>query len=203
MILIVSDILHRMEKLGQPELKEKFRQRGLKTVEFGLADRDLMDLHREMGPQPFVVLEALWETGFYECRWLALLALTPRDIDRPLVERWGADLEDRAQAQHLARLISVYNFVPRRLPSWLASAQPGLVRLAEEWLWERVRQAETSRSALQDLQRVFPKVQKYFLDPASGRPGPLGMKVLGLLNNGAGSEGFTIRKQMDRDKKPN
>lgn len=160
MILIVEDILKRMQKLAQPELRSKFKLRGVKNVQFGLPDKALSDLSKEMGPQPMLVLESLWKTGYYECRWLALLALETRDITRELVERWGAELGDRAQAQCLAEKVLSFQFVSRRLKDWLESGAESLNWLAEEWLWAKLRLSETSREATFELQKLTPKIQE-------------------------------------------
>ncbi len=198
MTLLVKDILQRMKKQAQPELKEKFRARGLESVEFGLTDRALMDLSKEMGPQPFRILVELWDTGFYECRWLVLLAVEPKDLTRAQVEAWGKDLQDKAQAQCLAGKISNASFVPRRLKDWLQSESQAMVSLAEEWLWAKVKEAEVSSRAHADLAKIAPRVKDILLQEHRA-PYALWTRIEKVLTKAANKEKFTAFRPLGED----
>jgi 3-methyladenine DNA glycosylase AlkD len=91
-----TDILERLRALGDPRNVEGMARYGIRAAEvWGCSMPEIRRLARELG-KDHELADALWRTGVYDARILAVLIDEPAKVTTRQMERWAKDFDSWA-----------------------------------------------------------------------------------------------------------
>ena len=99
----LEDILAKLEKLGDPKVRAHNAKWGVGKKQFGVKLGDLRKLAAKLGVDPELA-GALWKTGNFDARMLAVLLLDPKRLTRKQLDA----LVRSADAAQLADWLNAY-----------------------------------------------------------------------------------------------
>ncbi|WP_114953741.1 DNA alkylation repair protein [Sphingosinicella terrae] len=92
----VGDALASLEALGSAAVREGMARYGIVASRaFGVGVGEIRRLAKASGRDQ-ALAEALWHTGWYEARLLAVFVADPTKVTPELMDRWAADFENWA-----------------------------------------------------------------------------------------------------------
>ncbi len=93
----VRDVLAKLERLGSQRIRDQMAPRyGIRAEKaFGVSVAALKQLARRLGPSHSLAT-ALWKTGWYEARMLAVFIDEPQCVTPAQMDRWCRDFDNWA-----------------------------------------------------------------------------------------------------------
>jgi hypothetical protein len=156
-----------LEKAGSAQTKKTYLRHGAKEPLFGVSFAFLATLVKKIGVDHDLAL-ALWDTGNFDARNLAMKVADPARISAKDLDRWVADTEARMCSGYVAMIAQEGPDAMRTATRWLAARDERL-RCAgwgvvgqmagrdegtpDSWFLERVREIEKGISAAPNGER--------------------------------------------------
>lgn len=127
--MTVTEILSRLEAIGNEKVRAQNKKRGAPDNQFGVKMGDIRTMANAIKTD-HQLARALWETGNTEARLLAILIIDPRQLS-------VTELDNMVRSERFAQVIDwLYAYVIKEHPDkeqlrqqWLLSDNPMAVRL--------------------------------------------------------------------------
>ncbi len=146
----LTEVMRELEAAGSAQTRKTYLRHGAKEPMFGVSFATLKVLVKRIGVDHDLA-RALWDTGNYDARILALKIADPARVEPKELERWAREIHSRSCGAYVAML---------------AAESPHGAALAREWLAsdnDALRAAGWSLSScLANLDETTP--DSYFLD---------------------------------------
>ena len=168
--MTVSEILAYLERRGTKKNREGMARYAIVAPKvFGVSVGDLRALGKKLGPDQGLA-EALWKTGWYEARMLAVFVADPARVTPALMDRWTRDFDNWAICD-----TACFHLFDRSPHAWRKIAQ-----------WSRSRDEFVKRAAFALLASVALHDKK--------APDAPFVKSLKLIERAAGDDRNFVKK---------
>ncbi len=123
----LADAMSALEKAGSEQTRKTYRRHGATDPMFGVAFAFLKTLVKKIGVDHDLAL-ALWDTGNFDARLLAVKVADPQRITSKDLDRWASDQTSRMCRGYVASLAAESPHGAAKAKEWLAdgSARRGV-----------------------------------------------------------------------------
>lgn len=116
----LAEVMTRLEAARSEQIATIYARRNPKARVLGVRFGDLDKIAKKLKKQTPLAL-ALWETGSFEARILAVRAIDPADVTPELADRWLSQIDLPTLADEWAGVIVQTPFANEKMESWTAS----------------------------------------------------------------------------------
>ena len=165
--MTLAEAMSALEQAGSEQTRKTYRRHGVTEPLFGVSFATLKSLLKTIGVDHELAL-ALWNSGNYDARNLALKVADPAQITPEHLDGWARDTQARMSTRYVAALASESPHGMSRASAWLASSDPGQLTcgwslvgalamgdeaIPDAWFLERVAQIEQTIHSVSNEQR--------------------------------------------------
>jgi 3-methyladenine DNA glycosylase AlkD len=165
--LSLAEVMGLLEKAGTAQACKTYRRHGAPDPMFGVSFATLKTLVKRIGVDHDLAL-ALWETGNFDARNLAMKIADPSRMSSADLDRWAGDFQARMCGVYVASLAVEGPHAAAKAAQWLASRKDperwagwglvGQMALRHEatpdaWFADRLAEIERSIHAVADAER--------------------------------------------------
>lgn len=165
----LHDAMSALEKAGSAQTRKTYARHGATEPMFGVSFATLKTLYKKIRVDQELA-EALWNTGNFDARNLALKIADPSSISSRVLDRWAATPTARMCGGYVAHLAAESPHGLAKADKWLASSDDStrcaawsLVAalamidesIADSWFVERLAQIEESIHSAPNTQRYL------------------------------------------------
>jgi 3-methyladenine DNA glycosylase AlkD len=118
--MTLAQALAALEQAGSEQTRKTYRRHGASDPMFGVSFATLKLLVKRIGVDHELAL-ALWDTGNYDARTLAVKIADPATVKPAELDRWAAVSRSRLCGGYVAMLASESPHGPAKAREWLAS----------------------------------------------------------------------------------
>jgi 3-methyladenine DNA glycosylase AlkD len=115
-----AQVMDELKALGKEQYVAIYRRHGIKGPIFGISVADLKKLQKKLKINHDLAL-ALWATGNYDARILAMMIADPKRADSSLLDEWVRELGDYGVADALSTYIRKTTLVREKMEQWIQS----------------------------------------------------------------------------------
>ena len=126
----LAEVMKTLEKAGSAQTRKTYARHGASEPMFGVSFATLKVLVKRIGADHDLA-RALWETGNFDARNLALKVADPARVTSAELDRWARDTSVRMVSWYIPMLAAESPLGPAKAKEWLA-APPGPER-CEGW----------------------------------------------------------------------
>lgn len=119
--LSLSTVMELLEQAGSEQTRKTYRRHGAPEPLFGVSFATLKALLKQIGVDHELAL-ALWETGNYDARNLALKIADPAQMDAATLDRWARTGASRSCKDYVAALAGESGHGRACAQAWLGDA---------------------------------------------------------------------------------
>lgn len=147
--MTVDDALTRLEALGSEKMRAQNIRHGVTGPQFGVKMGDIRAIAKEIGADHALAL-ALWETGHFEARMLAILLMKPKalsahDLDRLVRSNQIPQVSDWLNSH----VVKAHPHKEALRREWMEASEPIVARAGWSLTAERI--AKSPAGACDDL----------------------------------------------------
>ncbi|MFN0094158.1 MAG: DNA alkylation repair protein [Dehalococcoidia bacterium] len=124
----LAEALAALEQAGTEQTRKTYRRHGAPEPLFGVKFGDLGVIAKRIKVNHQLAL-ALWESGNFDARNLALKVADPKQASAALLQRWAGDLQNYSLCDELSGFVGKTELGPELAAGWIASGQEWLMRL--------------------------------------------------------------------------
>lgn len=122
-----NEILQELESLGSEQTRKTYRRHGVTGPQFGVSFANLEKVARRLKTDHALALE-LWASGNHDARNLAAKIADSSQMDAKTAEAWAKDLNNQAQADCLASVVSGSPLARAKMEKWAGSKDEWVAR---------------------------------------------------------------------------
>jgi len=123
--LSFAEAMKALEKAGSAQTKKTYLRHGAEEPLFGVSFATLKTLVKRIGVDQELA-RALWATGNYDARILAVKVADPQGITAAELDRWARDIRARMCTGYVAMLAAEGPHGQAKVKAWLGSKDPAL-----------------------------------------------------------------------------
>ncbi len=128
--MTLSETMAQLEAAGTEQARKTYARHGAPAPMFGTSFATLKSLMKRIDVDHELAL-ALWETGNFDARNLAMKIVDPACMDAAALDRWAREASAALSCGNYAAALPAEGTSGRaKADQWLASADPGLRRAA-------------------------------------------------------------------------
>ena len=159
--LSFAEAMKTLEKAGSAQTKKTYLRHGAEEPLFGVSFATLKTLVKRIGVDQELA-RALWATGNYDARNLALKIADPHAITSAELDRWARDTRARMCAGYVAMLAGEGSQAAAKAKQWLGSSDKALRQAGWNLLSQMAMVDETPPDAwfLGRLAEIEKSIQK-------------------------------------------
>lgn len=162
-----KETMSSLEKAGSAQTRKTYARHGATEPMFGVSFATLKTLYKRIKVDQELA-EALWDTGNFDARNLAVKIADPAGISSKMLDRWAATPTARMCGGYVAHLAAESPFAREKADKWLA-AKDDVTRFAgwslvtamamidesieDSWFADRLAQIEKSVHTAPNMQR--------------------------------------------------
>lgn len=124
----LAEAMAALEAAGSEQTRKTYRRHGAADPMFGVSFATLKTLVKRIGVDHELGM-ALWETGNYDARNLAVKVVDPQRLSPGDLDRWAEEMGTRMGSRYVGMLAAEGPHAAAKAREWLA-APPGRVRTA-------------------------------------------------------------------------
>jgi 3-methyladenine DNA glycosylase AlkD len=166
--MTLAQAMSTLEKAGSEQTRKTYARHGVTGPMFGVSFATLKTMLKQIGVDHELAL-ALWETGNFDARNLAVKIADPATMSSADLDRWAKSSIPRMCAPYVEHLAVEGPHARKKVDAWRTSREPalrcrgwGLVRalamldedLPDAWFAERLGEIEDSIQAASNAERV-------------------------------------------------
>jgi 3-methyladenine DNA glycosylase AlkD len=118
--MTLAETMRTLEKAGTEQARKTYARHGVTGPMFGVSFATLKDLTKKIGVDHELAL-ALWDTGNFDARNLAVKIVDPAKMTPADLDRWAGEALPRMCGGYAAMVASETPYGTARLEAWLAS----------------------------------------------------------------------------------
>ena len=118
--MTLAETMRTLEKAGTAQARKTYARHGVTGPMFGVSFATLKDLTKKIGVDHELAL-ALWDTGNFDARNLAVKIVDPAGMSPADLDRWAGEGLPRMCGGYAAMVASETPYGAARLDAWLAS----------------------------------------------------------------------------------
>ena len=126
----LAEAMRTLEKAGSEQARKTYARHGAKEPMFGVSFATLKELVKRIGVDQELA-RALWETGNFDARILAVKIADPARMTSAELDRWAGDMTTRMCCGYVAMLAAEGPHGAAKAAEWLA---PGSPRRGAGWI---------------------------------------------------------------------
>lgn len=126
----LAEVMKTLEKAGSEQTRKTYMRHGAKEPMFGVSFATLKELVKKIGVD-HELARALWETGNYDARILAVKIADPAQTTSTELDRWAGDMTTRMCCGYVSMLAAEGPHGAAKAAEWLA---PGSPRRSAGWI---------------------------------------------------------------------